>query len=96
MGLDCEWRPTHYGSKSPFAPKNVIDLPSDTGIKGPGSDLLEAKEDHPVATLQLAFREEIFIIDLLSLSGVVTYADSGSAYKVGVSDDCHDCYKRLW
>jgi hypothetical protein len=28
--------------------------------------------DHPVATLQLAFRNEVFIIDMLSISGVVT------------------------
>lgn len=28
--------------------------------------------DHPVATLQLAFRNEVFIIDMLSISGIVT------------------------
>ena len=28
--------------------------------------------DHPVATLQLAFCNEVFIIDMLSISGIVT------------------------
>ena len=37
------------------------------------SNPLGGSEDHPVATLQLAFREEIFIIDMLTISGVVTY-----------------------
>ena len=28
--------------------------------------------DHPVATLQLAFRDQVFVIDMLSISGFVT------------------------
>ena len=57
VGLDCEWRPTAYGTGT-----------SDSNILG-------GSEDHPVATLQLAFRDEIFIIDMLSLSGTVTNRD---------------------
>ena len=28
--------------------------------------------DHPVATLQLAFRNQVFVIDMLSISGIIT------------------------
>ena len=64
MGLDCEWRPSAYGGSGAGDPNSA----------------LGASTDHPVATLQLAFREEVFVIDLLAISGVVTgLAPSSSA-----------------
>lgn len=43
--------------------------------------------DHPVATLQLAFRNEVFIIDMLSISGIVTKikAEAEEDYSTDIS-----------
>lgn len=43
--------------------------------------------DHPVATLQLAFRNEVFIIDMLSISGIVTKtkAEAEGDYSTDIS-----------
>jgi hypothetical protein len=47
--------------------------PTYYGGKGPTElNPLGDDVDHPVATLQLAFRNEVFIIDMLSISGIVT------------------------
>jgi hypothetical protein len=56
VGLDCEWRPSAYGGSGTGDPNSAMG----------------ASADHPVATLQLAFRDEVFVIDLLGISGVVT------------------------
>jgi hypothetical protein len=56
VGLDCEWRPSAYGGSG----------------TGDANNTTGASTDHPVATLQLAFRDEVFVIDLLGISGVVT------------------------
>jgi hypothetical protein len=56
VGLDCEWRPSAYGGSG----------------TGDSNSAMGASADHPVATLQLAFRDEVFVIDLLGISGVVT------------------------
>ena len=55
VGLDCEWRPTAYGVGGTDKDKDTVPLGE--------------KDSYPVATLQLAFRDEVFIIDMLTLSG---------------------------
>ena len=48
--------------------------------------------DHPVATLQLAFRDQVFVIDMLSISGFVTKIDqveedSSTSTDIGATSD---------
>jgi hypothetical protein len=37
---------------------------------------LSEKEDHPVATLQLAFKEEVFVIDMQTICGFIEYGNN--------------------
>ena len=48
--------------------------------------------DHPVATLQLAFRDQVFVIDMLSISGIVTKIhqvekDGSTTTDIGATSD---------